>query len=52
MAGTESKEREAVKRAYKGLDGKPAPKWAKQVAEMSDQQVIAVYMRLKKQNKI
>lgn len=52
MAGTESREREAVKMAYTGLDGKPAPKWVKQVAEMSDQQVIAVYMRLKKQNKI
>lgn len=46
MAGTESKEREALKQAYSG------PKWHKRVVEMSDAQVTAVYLRLKKQNKI
>lgn len=46
VAGHESKEREAVKSAYSGK------KWHKRVAEMSDDQVIAVYFRLKKQNKI
>lgn len=46
MAGHESKEREALKTAYSGK------KWQKRVSEMSDQQVIAVYLRLKKQNKI
>ena len=52
MASTESREREAVKNAYKDLDGKPAKKWVAKVAKMDDQQIIAVYMRLKKQDKI
>lgn len=46
MAGTESKEREAVKAAY------PSQKWITKVSKMSDAQVIAVYMRLKAQGKV
>lgn len=46
MAGTESKEREAVKAAY------PSRKWATKVSKMDDQQVIAVYLRLKSQGKV
>jgi hypothetical protein len=52
MSGTESREREAIKQAYKGLDGKPTASWLAKVAKMSDPQVIAVYMRLKKTNRI
>lgn len=46
MAGTESKERQAVAAAYNG------PKWANKVRDMSDSQIIAVYMRLKLQGKV
>ena len=46
MAGTESKEREAVKAAY------PSRKWATRVKNMSDAQVLAVYLRLKSQGKV
>lgn len=46
MAGRNSPEREAVKAAYN------SPKWAAKVDKMSDQQAIAVYMRLKAQGKI
>lgn len=52
MPGKNSKEREALKTAYKDLDGKPAPKWVEKVNAMDDGQVIAVYKRLKQQNKI
>ena len=52
MSGTESKEREAIKQAYVGLEGKPTASWLAKVAKMGDQQVIAVYMRLKKTGKI
>lgn len=52
MAGRNSKEREAVKGAYRGLDGKPSAKWLEKVQKMDDQQVTAVYLRLKSQNKI
>lgn len=38
--------REAVKSAF------PGPKWARRVNNMSDQQVQAVYLRLKKNNEI
>lgn len=44
--GTESREREAVKAAY------PSGKWASKVTKMSDQQVTAVYLRLKAQGKV
>lgn len=46
MPGTNSPEREAVKAAYS------SQKWAHRVDQMSDSQVIAVYMRLKKQGKV
>lgn len=46
MAQTNSPEREAVKGAYRG------PGWAAKVNRMDDAQVIAVYLRLKSQNKI
>lgn len=46
MAGTESKERVAVTAAY------PNTKWASRVKKMSDSQVTAVYLRLKKQGKV
>lgn len=38
--------REAVLRAYSG------DKWAAKVAKMTDQQLIAVYLRLKRTNKV
>jgi hypothetical protein len=41
-----NKERDLLKRAY------PNPQWAKKVDEMSDSQVVAVYMRLKAQGVI
>ena len=40
------KEREQLKKVY------PGHKWAQKVNGMTDAQVIAVYMRLKQQNKI
>lgn len=43
---TESKEREALKAAY------PGRQWLQKVAKMSDAQVTAVYLRLKKQGKV
>jgi hypothetical protein len=46
MPGTESKERQAVAAAYDG------PGWKEKVRNMSDAQVIAVYMRLKAQGRI
>lgn len=46
MAKTNTKEREAVKSAY------PGPKWAKRVDNMEDDQIVAVYMRLRIQGKI
>lgn len=46
MAGTNSKEREAVKAAY------PSRKWETKVDHMSDDQVTAVYLRLKLQGKV
>lgn len=52
MIGTESKEREAIKQAYVGLERKPTASWLAKVANMGDKQVIAVYMRLKKTGKI
>lgn len=39
-------EREALKKAYDSKD------WAKRVDKMRDDQVHAIYMRLKNQNKI
>lgn len=44
--------REAIRGAYRGLDGKPSKSWSAKVDKMSDQQVIAVYLRLKNTNKI
>lgn len=41
-----AQKREAVKGAYFG------PGWKKKVDKMSDEQVIAVYLRLKNQQKI
>lgn len=46
MAGTHTKEREAVKQAY------PSRKWSTKVDKMDDGQVFALYMRLKAQKKI
>lgn len=46
MGGTESKEREALRKAY------PSKKWTLKVNKMSDNQVIAIYKRLKLQGKI
>lgn len=43
---TTTKERELIKAVY------PNKHWAKRVDEMSDEQVIAVYMRLKAQGAI
>lgn len=40
------KEREALKQAY------PSKRWADKVKKMPDDQVVAVYLRLKKQGKI
>lgn len=40
------RKKEAVKAAY------PGPKWSEKVDKMSEGQIIAVFMRLKKQNKI
>ena len=40
------KKREAVKRAFSG------PKWGSKVDKMSENQVTAVYLRLKSQNRI
>lgn len=39
--------RQLVKDAYNG-----SPKWAAKVDKMTDEQVIAVYFRLKQQNQI
>lgn len=44
MAG--HKEREQLKKVY------PSSKWAQKVDKMSESQLVAVYMRLKQQNKI
>lgn len=52
MAGHESKEREAVKGAYRRADGTIPPSWLAKVSKMEDSQVTAVYLRLKSQNKI
>jgi hypothetical protein len=52
MPGRNSREREAIKGAYLDLDGKPSKKWTSKVDQMDDGQVIAVYMRLKKQGKV
>ena len=52
MTGTESKEREAIKQAYVDLERKPTASWLAKVTKMGDQQVIAVYMRLKNTGKI
>lgn len=52
MLATESREREAIKMAYVGLERKPTASWLAKVAKMGDQQVIAVYMRLKNTGKI
>ena len=41
-----NRQREAVKAAY------PGPKWAKKVNLMDADQVAAIYLRLKAQNKI
>lgn len=41
-----AKQREALKKVY------PSPKWAKRVNLMSPKQVTAIYMSLKRQNKI
>lgn len=46
MSGTETRERQAVRAAYSGR------KWADKVAKMSDNQVTAVYLRLKSQGKV
>ena len=46
MAKTVSKEREAVKAAY------PSKRWATKVDAMEDDQVAAVYLRLKAQGKV
>lgn len=46
MAHTQFPEREAVRKAY------PTQKWAAKVDKMDDQQVFAIYIRLKKQNKV
>ncbi len=40
------KEREAVKGAYRSL------RWKKRIDNMSDNQVLAIYMRLRTQGKI
>lgn len=52
MAGHESKEREAIKAAYKRRDGTIPPSWLAKVSKMEDSQVTAVYLRLKSQNKV
>lgn len=44
--GTESKERAAIHAAY------PSAAWKQKVKAMSDKQVTAVYLRLKKAGKI
>lgn len=41
-----TKEREALKAVYSN------PNWATKVKEMTDTQVVAVYLRLKAQNKL
>lgn len=46
MAGTNSPERDAVIRAYS------SPKWEAKVNKMNDDQVFAIYARLKAQGKI
>lgn len=38
--------RQALKRVY------PGPKWSHKVDQMNNEQVIAVYVRLKQQNKL
>lgn len=43
---TESKERAAVSNAYSGKD------WKKRVKNMPDDQIAAIYLRLKSQGKI
>lgn len=46
MSKTNSKERESVRQAYSG------PNWSKKVDVMTDQQVAAVYLRLKAAGKV
>lgn len=46
MAKTETKERQAVRAAYSG------PIWALKVDQMEDDQIVAVYMRLRITGKI
>lgn len=46
MAGFNSREREAVKTVY------PSQKWSRKVDLMNDDQVIAIYKRLKAQGKV
>lgn len=46
MSGTESAKREAVKAAY------PGNAWQQKVQKMSDNQIVAVYFRLKAQGKV
>lgn len=46
MAHTHFPERNAVRKAYRGK------RWAAKVDKMDDQQVYAIYIRLKKQNKV
>lgn len=43
---TETKEREAVRNAYSSA------RWVRQVNQMSDAQVVAIYLRLKAQGRI
>lgn len=43
---TQIKEREALKAVY------PNPRWAIKVEQMTDTEVVAVYLRLKSQNKL
>lgn len=44
--GTDTREREQLKKAYDSKD------WARKVDKMSNAQVTAIYLRLKKQNRI
>lgn len=46
MSKTESRERQAVLSAY------PGKRWAEKVQKMSDNQIIAVYFRLKNNGKV
>lgn len=43
---TTAQKRVALSKVYDG------PKWAEKVRKMSDQQVVAIYLRLKQQNKL